>query len=105
MPRRLLDSVVRRLDLPDDPAARAATLVDSEWLVTNGLGGYASATGAGSNTRRYHGVLIAALPHPLGRMGVLNPLGGTGGSLPAPPVDFAAPAWNARAIGAVPVAA
>jgi predicted glycogen debranching enzyme len=39
-----------------------------EWLVTNGIGGFASGTVAGSNTRRYHGVLIAALQPPVGRM-------------------------------------
>ena len=38
-----------------------------EWLVTNGIGGYASGTVAGSQTRRYHGALIAALQPPLGR--------------------------------------
>ena len=35
--------------------------------MTNGLGGYASGTVAGVATRRYHGLLIAALPAPLGR--------------------------------------
>src|SRR5882724_9842625 len=45
-----------------------------EWLVTNGLGGYASGTAAGAITRRYHGLLIAALPNPLGRMMMLNGL-------------------------------
>src|SRR5256714_298129 len=44
------------------------TLLDSEWIVTNGLGGYASGTVSGAVTRRYHGLLIAALPAPLGRM-------------------------------------
>jgi predicted glycogen debranching enzyme len=38
-----------------------------EWLVTNGIGGYASGTVAGSETRRYHGLLVAALRPPLGR--------------------------------------
>lgn len=38
-----------------------------EWLVTNGTGGYASGTIAGLLTRRYHGLLIAALKPPLGR--------------------------------------
>jgi len=38
-----------------------------EWLVTNGIGGYASGTVAGSQTRRYHGLLIAALQPPVGR--------------------------------------
>jgi len=45
-----------------------------EWLVENGLGGYASATMTGAITRRYHGFLIAAQPAPLGRMVVLNDL-------------------------------
>ncbi len=43
-----------------------------EWLVTNGLGGYASGTVQGAILRRYHGLLIAALPNPLGRTMMLN---------------------------------
>ena len=39
-----------------------------EWLVTNGLGGYASGTVSGANTRRYHGLLVASLSPPAGRM-------------------------------------
>ncbi|HET7036759.1 MAG TPA: amylo-alpha-1,6-glucosidase [Thermomicrobiaceae bacterium] len=39
-----------------------------EWLVTNGLGGYASGTIAGVNTRRYHGLLVAALAPPVERV-------------------------------------
>src|SRR5947209_18929584 len=74
MARRLLDSVVRHLELPENPRDRSATLLDSEWLVTNGLGGYASSTVAGANTRRYHGLLIAALPNPFGRTVMLNQL-------------------------------
>ncbi len=38
-----------------------------EWLVTNGLGGYASGSLAGVATRRYHGLLVAALTPPVGR--------------------------------------
>ncbi|GAC1464087.1 MAG: amylo-alpha-1,6-glucosidase [Isosphaeraceae bacterium] len=45
-----------------------------EWIVTNGLGGYASGTVRGLPTRRYHGLLIAALPAPLGRMLMLGQL-------------------------------
>ena len=48
--------------------------VRREWLVTNGLGGYASGTVAGAITRRFHGLLVAALPAPLGRMMLLNHL-------------------------------
>jgi predicted glycogen debranching enzyme len=47
-------------------------LLSREWLVTNGLGGYASGTIIGAPTRRYHGLLIAALPQPLGRTMMLN---------------------------------
>lgn len=38
-----------------------------EWLVTNGIGGFASGTISGNPTRRYHGLLIAALHPPVGR--------------------------------------
>jgi predicted glycogen debranching enzyme len=38
-----------------------------EWLVTNGLGGWASGTVGGANTRRYHGLFVPALQPPLGR--------------------------------------
>jgi len=48
--------------------------LQKEWLVTNGLGGNASGTVTGAITRRYHGLLIAALPNPLGRMMMLNGL-------------------------------
>ncbi len=44
----------------------------TEWLVTNGLGGYASGTAGGTLTRVFHGYLIAALPTPLGRTMMLN---------------------------------
>jgi predicted glycogen debranching enzyme len=49
-------------------------LLTREWLVTNGLGGYASGTIGGAVTRRYHGMLVAALPAPLGRTVMLNHL-------------------------------
>ena len=49
--------------------------LNCEWLVTNGLGGYASGTLSGVITRRYHGYLIAALPAPFGRIMMLNELG------------------------------
>jgi predicted glycogen debranching enzyme len=47
-------------------------LLTREWLLTNGLGGYASGTVSGASTRRHHGLLIAALPTPLGRMNMFN---------------------------------
>lgn len=48
--------------------------LNCEWLVTNGLGGYASGTLSGVITRRYHGYLVAALPAPFGRVMMLNEL-------------------------------
>jgi len=38
-----------------------------EWIVTNGIGGFASGTIAGCETRRYHGLLLAALRPPVAR--------------------------------------
>src|SRR5262245_760713 len=60
---------VRRLVNPTADGARALA---NEWIVTNGLGGYASSTLAGALTRRYHGLLVAALPAPVGRMVMLS---------------------------------
>ena len=45
-----------------------------EWLLTNGIGGYASSTVACLNTRRYHGLLIAATQPPVGRVLMLSKL-------------------------------
>ncbi|MBE0712874.1 MAG: glycogen debranching enzyme N-terminal domain-containing protein, partial [Candidatus Aminicenantes bacterium] len=53
--------------LQDIGAAR-----DKEWLVTNGLGGFASSTVIGLNTRRYHGLLIASLHPPVQRRVLVN---------------------------------
>jgi glycogen debranching enzyme len=43
-----------------------------EWLETNGLGGFASSSIAGINTRRYHALLTAATKPPVGRMVLLS---------------------------------
>src|SRR5882724_3167661 len=61
---------MRRIAWP--PAGDPESLVTREWLVTNGLGGYASGTVPGVITRRYHGLLIAALPAPHGRVVMLS---------------------------------
>src|SRR6266436_6576369 len=55
--------------LPWDKTSHSRELLlEREWLVTNGLGGFASGTISGAITRRYHGLLIAALPGPHGRI-------------------------------------
>jgi predicted glycogen debranching enzyme len=80
-----MDDLLRTLDGPfdrdhdggphSDPDATGDDLhLAREWLVTNGLGGYASGTVSGSITRRFHGLLVAALPAPQGRTMMLNHL-------------------------------
>src|SRR5438132_656674 len=49
-----------------------ATALSKEWLETNGLGGFSSSTLIGCNTRRYHGILVAATHPPHGRMMLVN---------------------------------
>jgi predicted glycogen debranching enzyme len=68
----VMAELVRSLSFAEEGGAEA--LVDREWLVTNGLGGFASGSIAGVPTRRYHGLLVAALPTPLGRAVMLNHL-------------------------------
>ncbi len=60
-------TTVRSLKWTGEQSSRE-DLLSLEWLVTNGLGGYASGTVLGAITRRYHGLLTAALPAPLGRV-------------------------------------
>jgi predicted glycogen debranching enzyme len=55
-------------DLSRGEFARVTSALEREWLVTNGLGGFASGTAAQANTRRYHGLLVAALRPPVERI-------------------------------------
>jgi predicted glycogen debranching enzyme len=57
-----------RLNLPRSCFAERAGALAREWLVTNGLGGFAAGTVAQAHTRRYHGLLVAALRPPLERV-------------------------------------
>ena len=52
--------------------AGSADLLQAEWVLTNGTGAYAMGTAAGVNTRRYHGLLIAASHPPVGRLVALH---------------------------------
>ncbi len=47
-------------------------LLTREWLITNGLGGYASGTVIGANTRRYHGLLVHPKRPPVERCVLLS---------------------------------
>jgi predicted glycogen debranching enzyme len=69
-----MDELVRTMAWNGATCADLEPLLTREWLVSNGLGGYASGTISGAATRRYHGLLIAALPAPLGRTVMLNHL-------------------------------
>jgi predicted glycogen debranching enzyme len=71
---RLDTELLRRLRWdPTEEGRQSLTL--TEWLVTNGLGGYATGTVSGALTRRYHGLLIAALARPFGRTMMFNHVG------------------------------
>src|ERR671911_1896069 len=67
--------LTRRVRFDAEQLSDPNRLLSREWLVTNGLGGYAAGTLAGVITRRYHGVLIAALPAPLGRLVMVSQVG------------------------------
>ena len=54
-------------ELGPDVCAEPALAIEREWLVTNGIGGYAFGTISGIATRSYHGLLVAALAPPVGR--------------------------------------
>jgi len=65
-------TVTREIVFAGDERIKNRQLLELEWLITNGLGGYASGTVSGALTRRYHGLLIAAYPSPLGRTMMMN---------------------------------
>ena len=69
-----MPNVIRRMAWAGEHRTDPEPLLTREWLVTNGLGGYASGTVSGALTRRYHGLLIAALPAPAGRVVMLSHL-------------------------------
>ena len=68
-------NLVRKVEVRREDRAGLRHTLSKQWLVTNGLGGYASGTISGAVTWRYHGLLIAALPAPFGRTLMLNHLG------------------------------
>ena len=54
------------------PGKSLDTLLETEWLLTNGLGGFAMGTAAACNTRRYHALLVAARKPPVDRWALLS---------------------------------
>lgn len=69
-----MHDIVRSLEWSWHEGQDPEPLVSREWLVTNGLGGYASGTISGVISRRYHGLLVSAQPAPLGRVNMLSDL-------------------------------
>jgi len=55
------------INLNKETLSRFEEAIQKEWIITNGLGGYASSTILGVNTRKYHGLLVAALHPPRDR--------------------------------------
>jgi predicted glycogen debranching enzyme len=72
--RKRMKKIVRKITWDSEESATTEKMLTREWLVTNGLGGYASGTVGGVPTRRYHALLVAALPAPFGRRVMLNHL-------------------------------
>lgn len=62
------------IQLKEDICRNLEQGLSREWLETNGLGGFASSTITGANTRRYHGLLTAATKPPVGRVLLLSKL-------------------------------
>lgn len=60
------------IQLKKDVCGDLNAALSREWLETNGLGGFASSTITGLNTRRYHGLLVAATKPPVGRCVLLS---------------------------------
>src|SRR3989338_2947118 len=72
----VLDSSIKEpvVELKKEALQDLKIAQEREWLVTNGIGGFASSTAAGLNTRRYHGLLVAATKPPHGRMVLVSKL-------------------------------
>ena len=63
-----------RIEVGKKPLSDFDRAIGKEWLVTNGLGGYASSTVLGINTRKYHGLMVAAFNPPVDRRVLLSKL-------------------------------
>lgn len=56
-----MSTILENTQLINHTAPKINTLLDNEWLDTNGIGGYASSTIVNCHSRKYHGLLVAAL--------------------------------------------
>jgi len=67
-------TVLPRITVKPSTLSDLNKALKTEWLITNGLGGYASSTVLGMNTRKYHGLLVAAFNPPVDRRMLLTKL-------------------------------
>lgn len=67
----LLEKSLPKIHLSKDVLSNFEKAIQTEWIITNGLGGYSSSTVLGINTRKYHGVLVAAFNPPTDRRVIL----------------------------------
>jgi predicted glycogen debranching enzyme len=69
-----MNTLLPRISLDGQKLQNVDYALSLEWLVTNGLGGYASSTVLGTNTRKYHGLLVSTLNPPTNRHVLLSKL-------------------------------
>ena len=86
---------MRDLTLGRDSLGDLTVATGREWLVTNGIGGFASGTVSGALTRRQHGLLVAALAPPLRRVLLLAKLAERVGD-EGDTVDLSTDLWGER---------
>jgi len=69
-----METNLPRIDIQPNILSNFDKAIQMEWIVTNGLGGYASSTTLGINTRKYHGLLVASFNPPTDRRVLLSKL-------------------------------
>jgi predicted glycogen debranching enzyme len=69
-----LETSLPKIHLSQNILSNFDKAIQTEWIITNGLGGYSSSTVLGINTRKYHGVLVAAFNPPTDRRVLLTKL-------------------------------
>ncbi len=95
-----MPDLVRKIDFASARPESIPTLLRNQWLVTNGLGGFASGTLSGEVTWKYHGLLVAALPSPEGRTLMLNHLAESVRRGAGPLISFAGASSSSPSPGA-----
>ena len=69
-----METSLPKIHLNQDALSNFDKAIQTEWIITNALGGYCSSTVLGINTRKYHGILVAAFNPPTDRRVILTKL-------------------------------